>query len=106
MKATKELPVAEVRSQLAELLNEVHYAGKSIVVTRRGRPLAAIVPHRLLKRLEELEDRLDVLEAREALKEPGQYSLDDIKAELGIKTNPKAHRNAKAGSTTESKETE
>lgn len=84
MKAPKTLPVAEARSQLADILNEVAYGGQSVIVTRRGRPLAAIVSPRLLKRFEEMQDELDTIQARGALQENGRYSLDDIKRELNL----------------------
>lgn len=87
MKASKTLPVAEARSQLADLLNEVAYGGQSVIVTRRGKPLAAIVSPRLLKRFEEMQDELDAIQARKALQENGRYSLSDIKRELNLETD-------------------
>jgi hypothetical protein len=57
-------------------------------LTRRGKALAAVVPIEDLKWMEELEDRLDIEEARAALKEDreqgGRVSLEQLAAELGL----------------------
>lgn len=38
-----EIPVTQARAELAELVNRVVYAGERVVLTRHGRPVAAIV---------------------------------------------------------------
>lgn len=40
----REIPVTEARAQLAELVNQVAYGGESVVLTRHGRRLVALVP--------------------------------------------------------------
>jgi len=38
-----EIPVTQARAELAELVNRVVYGGERVVLTRHGRPVAAIV---------------------------------------------------------------
>ena len=53
------VPFSDARSCLTDLVNEVAYAGKRIVLTRKGKKIAAIVS---------IED----LEALEAMKKEGR----------------------------------
>jgi prevent-host-death family protein len=41
----KTLSVAEVRQRLAEVLGKVTYASEEFIVTRKGKPVARIVPY-------------------------------------------------------------
>ena len=61
--------VREARVSLADLLNRVAYRGERIVLHRRGKDAAALVPVEDLRLIEELEDRIDVEEARRILAE-------------------------------------
>jgi len=61
------LPAGKVRQDFAETVNRVAYGGERIVLHRRGRNLAALIPLEDLALLEELEDRQDAEEARKAL---------------------------------------
>jgi prevent-host-death family protein len=40
----KKATVAEVKAHLSELIGEVAHAGQSVLITRRGRPMAKLVP--------------------------------------------------------------
>lgn len=40
----EEISADDARKNFAELLNKVHYQGRRIVITRRGKPLAKLVP--------------------------------------------------------------
>jgi prevent-host-death family protein len=44
--------VTQARAELAELVNRVGYTGERIVLTRHGRPFAALVPVEDLEALE------------------------------------------------------
>jgi len=80
-------PVSEARKDLSETLNRVRYKGERIVLHRRGKDVAALVPVEDLALLEELEDRVDLEAAREALleaSEKGTVSWDDVKKKLGL----------------------
>ncbi|WP_282692180.1 type II toxin-antitoxin system Phd/YefM family antitoxin [Streptomyces sp. CC208A] len=52
---TYEIPVTQARAELADLINRVVYGGERVVVTRHGKPLAALVSAADLERLEKLE---------------------------------------------------
>jgi prevent-host-death family protein len=79
------LPASEARKRFADILNEVEFKGGRVVLDRRGKPVAAVVPFEDLELLERLEDRYDLEAARAALREPGpNITLEDLKAELGI----------------------
>ncbi len=49
---TREIPVTQARSDLAELVNRVAYSGERVMLTRHGKPLAALVPVADLEALE------------------------------------------------------
>lgn len=67
------MSAVELRQSLAEVLNRAEYQGERIIIHRRGRDAAALIPVedlRLLERLlEEAEDRIDAEAARAALAE-------------------------------------
>jgi prevent-host-death family protein len=79
--------VTEVRSSLADALNRAAYAGERVVVHRHGKDIAAVVPIEDLRLLQELENRIDLEDARAALKEAkkkGTIPWAKIKADLGL----------------------
>lgn len=62
-----KLAVSQVRDTLSDTVNRVAYRGERIVLRRRGRDLAAIVPLEDLELIQRLEDEIDLSEARKAL---------------------------------------
>lgn len=40
----EQMSTDDARRNFAELLNEVRYQGKHVMITRRGKPVAKIVP--------------------------------------------------------------
>ena len=78
------LEISKARENLADTINRVKYKGERVVLTRRGKAIAALVPLEDLALLEKLEDRLDLEDARKALKEPGTVSWKKVKADLGL----------------------
>lgn len=75
--------VNDLRSDLAEILNRVAYKGERVVVERRGKGVAALVPVEDLELLLGLEDRIDLAAARKPLKEPGRIPWENVKKDLG-----------------------
>ncbi len=81
------LAAGAVRKDFADALNRVAYGKERIVLHRRGKNVAAMVPVEDLALLEELETRFDLEEARAALAEArkkGTISWAKLKAELGL----------------------
>jgi prevent-host-death family protein len=60
------LSVAEARTQLADVLSKVEYRYDRFVITRHGKPVAAIVPVMDLEALEKIEGRSDLKAAKRA----------------------------------------
>jgi antitoxin YefM len=71
---TKTVPVREFRSNLAELLSDVADRRDHVVVTRNGRPAAALVPIDEYQALEETAEILSDGETLDAL----QAGLDEL----------------------------
>lgn len=78
------LGASDVRNDFADTLNRVSYGGERIILHRRGKDVAALVPLEDLELLRELEDRLDVEAARKALKEKGSVSIEELREQLGL----------------------
>lgn len=83
------LSVGEARKDMAATLNRVAFGGARIVVHRRGKDVAALVPIEDLELLERIEDRLDVeaalaVEAEAAERGEKPVSWEKVKAALGI----------------------
>ena len=55
----REAPAMTVRQNLGELLNEVQYRHGKIVITKAGRPVAALVDIAMFERLRKLDDEFD-----------------------------------------------
>ena len=77
--------ITEIGDNLADAINRVARRGERIVLERRGKGVAALVPIDDLETLERLEDDADVKAAHKALKEKGFVLHDDIKSRLGLK---------------------
>jgi len=72
-----KISTADARKKFSNIINRVAFGKESIILTRRGEELAALVAMDELRLLQELEDRIDIADAIKAIKEPGE----DIPAE-------------------------
>jgi antitoxin (DNA-binding transcriptional repressor) of toxin-antitoxin stability system len=73
------------REGFADAINRAAFGNERVLLRRRGRAVAAVVPIDDLRLLEALEDRIDLLDARAALAQAnknGAQSLDAILKEL------------------------
>lgn len=59
MGATASVSTVTMREKLPDILNEVRYARQRYVITRNGRPIAALVPLDSLEMLDKLDTMLD-----------------------------------------------
>ncbi|MCC8406530.1 MAG: type II toxin-antitoxin system Phd/YefM family antitoxin [Rickettsia endosymbiont of Sceptobius lativentris] len=79
------ITTASAREHFSEIVNRSSYGKERIVLSRRGKDLAAIIPMEDLKLIEMIENKLDVEEAKEAIKEAkqkGTISLEEFKKEI------------------------
>ena len=81
------LSISEARESFADVVNRVAYRQERVLLTRHGRPIAAIVPMEQVAFLERAEDEYDNRLADEAIGELGRSSaipLEQVKRELGL----------------------
>jgi prevent-host-death family protein len=81
------LAASKVRKGFSDTINRVAYGGERVILHRRGKEMAAVVPMADLKLLEAIEDRIDLEEARKSLaqaKKHGTIPWEKVKAGLGL----------------------
>jgi prevent-host-death family protein len=78
--------VSQARDGFADLVNRAAYKEERVIITRRGRAIAAIVPIEDVAYLERLEDEYDVQEALKVLNDPTEMAntipWEQVEAEL------------------------
>ena len=77
----------KARESFSEVINRSAFGKERIVLTRRGKEIAAVVPVEDLKLLEKLETRLDLDAIEKALADPENkesISWNRVKKELGL----------------------
>jgi prevent-host-death family protein len=85
MKAMTEIAIAEARKNFSDAVNRVAYGKERLVLKRRGKGVAAIVPMEDLEAIEAMEDKIDLAMARKALKEKGKpIPWEKAKKQLGL----------------------
>jgi antitoxin (DNA-binding transcriptional repressor) of toxin-antitoxin stability system len=75
---------SKAREQFSTWVNMVGHGNKWIVLKRHGKATVAMVPIADLETLRELEDKLDLQAARDAMSEPGEVPWEEVKAKLGL----------------------
>lgn len=85
--APGHVSVSEAREDFAELVNRAAYGHERVLVSRHGRPVAAIVSVEDVEFLERMEDEFDLKAALEALADPENavpIPWEQVKNELGL----------------------
>ena len=80
------ITTAEAQDQFSELINQVVHNKEHVILTRRGKEVAAIIPLEDLALLQDLQSKHDLQSALEALKEArekGSISIEKVKEEIG-----------------------
>jgi PHD/YefM family antitoxin component YafN of YafNO toxin-antitoxin module len=81
----RRLNTSQVRAAFAEAVHRANFTGERTVIHRHGKDVAAAVSLEDLKRVEALENRLDLEEARQIMKKPGRLiPWEKVKLELGL----------------------
>ena len=80
-----KITTADARQKFSDIINRVAFGDDSFVLTRRGKPIAALVSIKELELLQELENKLDIEDAWKAKNEPGDpIPWEELKKELEI----------------------
>lgn len=80
------LNTLDAKEQFADLINRVAHSKDRVILTRRGKEIAAIIPIEDLITLQASQDNHDLREAIEALKEArsvGTITLHTLKEDIG-----------------------
>ena len=82
---TTTISTADARKNFADIVNKVAYGKESVVLTRRGQKIAALVSMDELELLQYIEDHLDIEDAKKAIAEPGEnISAQEVWKQLGV----------------------
>jgi prevent-host-death family protein len=60
----KEVSAVSFRQNLGEMLNQVQYRRDSVLISKDGKPVAALVDARLFERIRRVQERFDQLADR------------------------------------------
>lgn len=87
----KSIPITEARAALGMLANRANLRGERILLTRNGKPVAAIVHFEDAQYMQKKEDDLDIAAADKAMSD-GRPSIpfEQVRKELGLDVS---HRN-------------
>jgi len=82
---TTTISTAEARKNFADIVNKVAYGKEPIVLTRRGHEVAALVSIDEFELLRQIEDYIDIEDAKKTLAEPGDnVSAKEVWKQLGL----------------------
>lgn len=76
----------QMQDQLSEFINQVAHNKEQIIITRRGKAIAVLISQDDFVLLQALQNKQDLEEALDALKEArekGSIPIESIKEELG-----------------------
>jgi len=82
---TTTISTADARKHFADIVNKVAYGKKPVVLTRRGQEVAALVSIDEFELLQQIEDHIDIEDAKKALAETGDnISAKEVWEQLGL----------------------
>ncbi|MFH2060795.1 MAG: type II toxin-antitoxin system Phd/YefM family antitoxin [Pseudomonadota bacterium] len=80
-----KISTADARKNFADIVNKVAYGKESIILTRRGQEIAALISIQEFELLQQIEDYIDIEDAKKALQEPGEnIPAEDVWKQLGL----------------------
>lgn len=91
-----ETSAVAFRQNLGEMISQVQFRKDSIVITKDGRPVAALIDAKLFERIRRMQERFDALSARLAeayAKVPEEDGMAEIaRAAADVRAELKAER--------------
>jgi prevent-host-death family protein len=91
-----ETSAVAFRQNLGEMINQVQFRKDSIVITKDGKPVAALIDAQLFERIRRMQERFDALSARiaeayaDVTEEEGMAEIKRVAAE--VRAEMKAER--------------
>jgi len=80
-----KISTADARKNFADIVNKVAYGKESIILTRRGQDVAALVSIDELELLQQIEDYIDIEDAKKALQGSAEnIPADKVWKQLGL----------------------
>lgn len=82
-----KIEATAARNGFSDLLNQVRYRSDRVLIERRGKDMAVLIPIEDLRLLELVEDTIDINAARKALANPKnkvRVPLEGVKKRLGL----------------------
>jgi prevent-host-death family protein len=80
----KSIDASQFRQVVADAVNTVASTGERIAIKRHGKRVAVMVPVGDLELLEAMDDRVDLVLAKKAIKEKGRLPWAQVKKYLGL----------------------
>lgn len=76
----REAPAMTVRKNLGELLSEVQYKRDQIVITKAGKPVAALIDIPLFERLRKVDQEFErmTLQLQQSFQEMQEIEVNDL----------------------------
>ena len=82
---TITISTASARKNFAEIVNQVAYGVEPVILTRRGKEVAALVSIEELELLQQIENHLDIADAKKALADVGDnLHAEEVWKQLGL----------------------
>jgi prevent-host-death family protein len=84
----EDISIAELRARLGDLVSRVSYKHDRVVITKHGKPVAALISASDMEKFEELEDWNDIQAVRDGLedvKTNGTVPLEAVVREFGLR---------------------
>ncbi|WP_293752525.1 type II toxin-antitoxin system Phd/YefM family antitoxin [uncultured Paraglaciecola sp.] len=82
---TTTITTVDARKHFADIVNKVAYGQDPIILTRRGEKVAALVSIEELELLQQIEDVIDIEDAKQALSEAGEnIPANEVWKQLGL----------------------
>ena len=82
---TTTISTASARKNFAEIVNQVAYGKEPVILTRRGKEVVALVSIEELELLKQIENHLDIEDAKKALAEAGEnLPAEEVWRQLGL----------------------
>jgi len=97
-----ETTAVALRQNLGEILSQVQLRRDSVVITKDGKPVAALIDAQLFERIRQMQDRFDELSAQIAAayanvpEEEGMAEIKRITAEVRAEMNAERRKKKKA----------